>query len=411
MQRASSSERRVATVVAFALVFSGAVTSFGADPPPLWGSLQPGPYAVGFRVIEKIDPTRPLDSGAPRPLQIGVWYPAHGPRSAGFPYRRYLELVASEVRFDGVTVEDRRKAIDAYLDRLANAGVGREACRTWLATPTGAVWDAPPEDGPFPRVLLAQGNSHSLHHLSVLAEVLASHGYLVASTPSQGRITRPPRTIDDVLPSAGEQADDLDFLDTFTRSLPQCDGDPPALLGYSFGGRSALLEAMRSKSSWALVSLDGGMANALGKGQLEKAPSFDAAAFRTPLLHLYQSGDQAVQPNFDLIEALTRSDRLLVHLADLRHVHFSSMGAVASRVPGFAALLPDSTSIAPVWEVMATSVVQFLDATHDAAARRGVLDLDTLENTLRGAHAAGAVVAWRRLGASGAAPGGSPAGH
>ena len=53
----------------------------------LWGELQPGPYAVGFKTIEKYDYQRPVGPildyfGAPlegersRPMQICIWYPA-----------------------------------------------------------------------------------------------------------------------------------------------------------------------------------------------------------------------------------------------------------------------------------------------------------------------------------------------
>ena len=67
------------------------------------GDLKPGPHAVGFRVIERYDTSRPylypfdLD-GKPRnvavdrPMQIGIWYPAVVeerqsccPRQAGSP--------------------------------------------------------------------------------------------------------------------------------------------------------------------------------------------------------------------------------------------------------------------------------------------------------------------------------------
>ena len=55
-------------------------------PPLLWGDLQPGRYAVGFRVLYKHDRTRKWlpskshsnrtapDKG--RPIRISVWYPA-----------------------------------------------------------------------------------------------------------------------------------------------------------------------------------------------------------------------------------------------------------------------------------------------------------------------------------------------
>lgn len=60
-----------------------------AQPYPQWGNLKPGPYAVGFRHIQKYDYSRQVQpatdfAGASNgetayPVQIGVWYPAIKP--------------------------------------------------------------------------------------------------------------------------------------------------------------------------------------------------------------------------------------------------------------------------------------------------------------------------------------------
>ena len=85
------------------LLFALALTTLNACPAagagsPLWGRLEPGPYAVGFRQIERFDHSRlyrlPVDltgqaveGERSRPLRISIWYPAepdpHPPLTLG----------------------------------------------------------------------------------------------------------------------------------------------------------------------------------------------------------------------------------------------------------------------------------------------------------------------------------------
>jgi predicted dienelactone hydrolase len=59
----------------------------------------------------------------------------------------------------------------------------------WLDAPMLAARDAPPGGGRFPLVLLEQGNGQTLRDQAPLAEYLASHGYVVATSPSPTLIT------------------------------------------------------------------------------------------------------------------------------------------------------------------------------------------------------------------------------
>ena len=76
-----------------------------AQSPRLFGELEAGPYAVGFRVIALTDPSRPsgpkldangrpADGDRARRLAIHVWYPAAASRGDGMAMREYI--VASE---------------------------------------------------------------------------------------------------------------------------------------------------------------------------------------------------------------------------------------------------------------------------------------------------------------------------
>jgi predicted dienelactone hydrolase len=61
-------------------------------------------------------------------------------------------------------------------------------------------------------VVIAQGNGQSAKHQAVLAEYLASHGYVVATSPSPLRLGARMESEADVLPVAREQARDMTLV-------------------------------------------------------------------------------------------------------------------------------------------------------------------------------------------------------
>ena len=78
--------RIVPVLIALIAVLFASV-NLSAQTTPLWGDLQPGPYAPGFKTIEKYDFSRTFQSRydyfgeeqpgqTARPIQICVWYPA-----------------------------------------------------------------------------------------------------------------------------------------------------------------------------------------------------------------------------------------------------------------------------------------------------------------------------------------------
>src|SRR5262245_48022526 len=87
----------VAVVVALSFGSASAQESF------LWGGLKPGPYAVGYRHLYRLDHTRQynrelvtdatkLPAHRPRPIYIRVWYPAQKTDARPIEYRQYLDV-------------------------------------------------------------------------------------------------------------------------------------------------------------------------------------------------------------------------------------------------------------------------------------------------------------------------------
>ena len=68
-----------------------------AQDPLLWGGLKPGPHAVGYRSLYRLDHTRQYDpefvtdparapAHKPRPISIAVWYPARKTWATGLSF-------------------------------------------------------------------------------------------------------------------------------------------------------------------------------------------------------------------------------------------------------------------------------------------------------------------------------------
>ena len=158
---------------------------------------------------------------------------------------------------------------------LTGNAVPEPALDAWLDAPTHARSEAAPAPGRFPLVLVGQGNGQTLADQALLAELVASHGYVVATSPSQIRLGTSMASEADVLPSAREQARDLAFAALRVAPLPFVDAHQLAFVGHSFGARSALLAALQEPRTVALVSLDGGIGAATAKTWLDADPGLD----------------------------------------------------------------------------------------------------------------------------------------
>jgi predicted dienelactone hydrolase len=133
-----------------ALVVATAPTQSG---PAIWAGLAPGAHGVGFQTAG------PAGS-------VSVWYPA-GDGGAAMTLRDYYD----------------EPAASSYAGFLAGAGFRASDVDAMFDAAMAARRNAPRLDGPFPVILIAQGNAQAAADQAVLAEYLASHGYVVATTP------------------------------------------------------------------------------------------------------------------------------------------------------------------------------------------------------------------------------------
>jgi dienelactone hydrolase len=311
-------------VVSLALA-SGAAAASGRLALPA------GRHAVGFALLEHRDRARHLPDGSARPVQVSIWYPARAARTAPLRYRDYVLVSARETSLAPLSPAAEEGALARYRGFLSSSGLPAAAIDEWLGAAMSAVRDARPAGGRFPVVLIATGTGGAVQDEAVLGELLASRGYVAATTPSPVRLGSRMESEADVLPRAQEQADDLTLALDLLRARKDVDRSRVAVLGYSFGARSALLLASRLRDVRALVSLEGGIGSGQAKDWLP--PGFARGGIAIPILHVYGDGDVASPPDFALLESLSSARRWLVRIAGLRHLDFITFGLAAATLP------------------------------------------------------------------------------
>jgi dienelactone hydrolase len=225
--------------------------------------LSPGPYGVGFRVVQQYDYTRSykektdLVTGKPylgeraRPVQTLVWYPA---AKGGTPlrYADYMRTQATDEVFD--QTEAQVAAFMAERRQWMAAKVGSKQTQAVLDQRMWAVSNASATTGKFPVVIYAPGGGGVAHETADLCEYLASHGYVVLASRSLGTRT----SLINVDPEGlASQAGDIEFLLSYAHTLPQADMAHVAAAGWSWGGLANALAASHDSRINALVSFDG----------------------------------------------------------------------------------------------------------------------------------------------------------
>jgi dienelactone hydrolase len=340
----------------FALAVVGGAGRAGGDEPL---AFPPGPHPVGFRVFNHRDATRRLEDGALRPVQVAVWYPATaGAAGPELRYRDYVLVAARERTLDALGAEASREALTRYRAFLAQNGLPAAGIDQWLDAPMRARADVPAARGRFPVVLVAEGTGGAVPDQAALAELLASHGYVVATTPSPVRLGARMESDTDVPMVAEEQARDLEVALSVLAPRSMADAARVGVVGYSFGARPALLLAGRRPEVRALVSLDGGIGSAAAKGWLSPR-ALDRARLATPILHVSAVDDEEAQPDFELLASLQAAPRTLGRVSSLRHLDFITLGLASATLPALGG--PDRSRAAAL-RAVDEAALAFLDA-------------------------------------------------
>jgi dienelactone hydrolase len=328
--------------------------------PPIWGGLEPGEFAVGFKSSMLRAQAADFKVAPPHPIQIDVWYPAE-PRGAAMKYRDYLLLSLTEKTPEEPTEAQRKAGLDDLTKFLTSAGLSGKAAHTLIETPMFAHLNAPSlSNRRFPMVVMVQGNGQAAAAQAVLAEYLASHGYVVVTTPSITRLTTPLTNVDDIGKKSVEQAEDTDRAASAIGDWPNVVNIPVSVIGHSFGARGALIYAMHHPTN-ALISLDGGIGTATGTKAMLNEKMLDLTAEMPPVLHFYEMLDDRMNPDFRMLRSLRTPNLELVRMDSMQHVHFTTDGFAAAMLPEFAKITKAGSDLHKELLSMAEKTLAFLD--------------------------------------------------
>lgn len=295
------------------------------------GTLQPGPHAVGFRVIEARDLSRATgpavdhrgvrNSAEPSvPVQMAVWYPARPAAAAHTMTTFDLWVVAAKKeRFGSVTPADSARARGevAFARQVSGVDTTRADARVdvVLASPTRVYRDAPAEAVPMPVAVI--GASGSIASVSVLAEHLASHGWLVLASPSSDagaalEVTQPRRAIDDRVRA-------IEFAVATAHGIAGADLRRLVVFGVNFDSYAAIEFQMRQMRASAIVTLNGWQTIDNRAAVMRDSPWFEPARARVPLLNFHWDEPGAAPANLTFLEELPYAARTNVVVRGLDH--------------------------------------------------------------------------------------------
>ena len=313
---------------------------------PQWGSLKPGPYQVGFRLINTLDHSRtywprtdfdgrPTRTPTSRPVQIWIWYPARAASNREYMrYRDYIYLAA------GAMDKQKEEAQKKFMAAPIAAGADRSRIDALMRTRTAALAGARPAAGTFPLVVLGQGigfESPTSH--TIICEYLASHGYIVATCPLLGFSSLP---AGNDLASLETEVRDMEYVIGYMQSVGGVDKQRLAIAGFDLGGMAALLLQMRNTNVGALCTYASGIDAQHNTAVLKQSAFFDPSRLTVPLLHMTipKSKFEGFGVHMDnaLFEMTSHPDMYRLEFSSLDHSYFTSLGMISTKdVPNLIA--------------------------------------------------------------------------
>lgn len=356
-----------------------------AEMPAIWGDLEPGPYAVGFRAVERYDHSRvfrpkqdyfgrPLDGERSRPIQICIWYPAEKKSELSqMVYGEYVFPYPEDDRFfDFISaIQDREIRL---LHRLLDND--RSAVLDLPSVKVGAVRDAPPCEGVFPLIIYSPELRSGVSENMIMCEYLASYGFIVAAAHSAG--------MTDLSPSLSQRAletiiRDMEYIISIRYDLPHVNVDKLGIMGSGAGGLAALLLQMRNSDVDAVASFDGLYISGSHLEQSRQNPYYDVRRMTSPLLQIYSGEMEPV--DFSLLDSFIYANRYSLKFGGLNHSELTSYGRLASMISG-AEDQPSDTDESG-YEDMCLYVLNFFNGylNEDRDSRQLIETLDKKKGT------------------------------
>jgi dienelactone hydrolase len=312
------------------------------NPPKMWGNLEQGTYAVGFKTLFIYDQSRPaipysdwdgklfpIAETVGRQMQLNIWYPSNTTsKSERLLFEHYVNLLGQQTNFGELDENKIAFASQEFVKRI-NAIGGTDFSISDLDSlkelQTHAFLNADPVQGKFPLVVFPNGSSPAFQ--SILCEYLASHGFIVATVALKG------------VNAFTEEASfrgvemamiDLDFAIRNLLEIPQVNKEKIGLIGNAITSSQVVAYQNRNSTIDCIISLEGGLLSSFEQNILDKTAFYDIEAVDIPILALY-APHPAINPSY--IFDLKYSDRYFYHFPQMTEFHFLNFGQFERFIP------------------------------------------------------------------------------
>ena len=318
-------------IKAIILIFTTFFTTNAISQNSWYDGLEYGSHTVGFKVISTKDFSRPYKTGKdssfiPRPMQMGIWYPATSDKTGSTIHFGYLLALENSdetlERVDPTLVTKPSEKYEQYfppeeLDLVFNK-------------PMHSKLNASAQKGNFPIIIYGSSQGSSGYDNAMLCEQIASHGFIVVTVASKGAYSRqmPFNT-----EGAEAQARDLEFLFGQMYTYPNADEHNIGTVGFSFGGLNMVTFSLKNTRVKAMVSLDGSISSPSGVEILNSYSYLNVKNFNSNFLGFL--GDKSTINNFPIIDQAFLSDMYLLKLSKLNHPDFSSFNLMIHERPDY----------------------------------------------------------------------------
>ncbi|MCG8307581.1 MAG: prolyl oligopeptidase family serine peptidase [Cytophagales bacterium] len=300
--------------------------------------LNSGKYKVGFIHYTTSDSTRTYsrvydysNQKIARPIPVSVWYPSEQYMDNKKPLKilDYFEILKEEEEWEHLPNEQLLNWF-YYPNTPANRNHLKEQAKAFSGIEFA--------NGKFPVIVYAPSYQASSIENFALCEFLASHGYVVISSPSRGTETR--WFSNNNAKEMETQARDVEFLIKEVSKFPIADLDKIASMGFSFGGLSNVIAQMRNDNIKAIVSLDG--TERYQYALMQKSPFFSNTRIDVPYIHMAQKNipekvvredniNVELNTKFELYDSITKSKAYRLKFHNLTHSYFSTLGVLFAK--------------------------------------------------------------------------------
>ncbi len=292
----------------------------------IFGYMEPGEYKVGLQIVKTYDNGRTFGPQSAddeewrnnaRPMQILVWYPATGEGNP-LSYQDYILTGFSEVDFTPLSDEMKERFIGMHKNAFIRNGADSARIASMLNRKSFAVPNLKATEGNFPLVVYSPGGNERCYENFILAEYLASHGYIVASIALTGDDSQ----LMKFEPAEYENSvDDILFVISFMQNFPNVNRSRMGLVGFCWGSMVNVMVANRNANVDVLVDLFGANND---KATREKIETYRYSRLKNPTLAYMQLAGSPEERDNYFLENYLYGGCFQVRYENISHNAFTS---------------------------------------------------------------------------------------